>query len=109
MRIEGPIGEPCVKENSFKGYTSYMLQYLTYIDAVLSKQIYTLFMCEDLSKYPNGKERNSIRVFDYQGNPIKELLLEKDIEASSFYVDESTKKIYVLVPESDKPIWVYEM
>lgn len=109
IRIKGSIGEPCVKEVAFKCYTSYMLQYQTYIDAVLSKQIYTLYMCEDLSEYPNGKMRNSIRVFDYQANPIKELLLEKDIEASSFYVDESTKKIYVLVPDSDKPIWVYEM
>lgn len=109
IRIKGELGAPQVKEKVTSNSKSYILQYQTYVDAVLSKQIYALFLCEDLSKYPNGKKRNSIRVFDYLGNPQKELMLEKDLEASSFYVDEENRKIYIVVPESEKPIWVYEL
>lgn len=109
LRLKGQLGEPRVKERATTNSKSYMLQYQTYIDVVLAKQIYALFLCEDLSKYPNGKERNSIRVYDYYGNPQKELLLEDNLEPSSFYVDENSRKFYVMVPESEKPIWVYEL
>lgn len=108
-RIMGALGEPQIKESSSKGVSSYMLQYQTYVDAVLGENIYALFVCEDLSKYPNGTIKHSIRKYDYSGKPIEELLIDNNVEPSSMYVDEHEKKLYLLVPESETPIWIYDL
>lgn len=49
----------------------------------------------------NGDNR-IVRVgFDYDGNPVKELIMEDNLEATSFHVDELRKKMYVAVSDSE--------
>lgn len=109
IRVVGKLGLPHVEEKVTNAYTSYMLHYHTYSDMVLGDNMYALFKSYDMVNYPKGEHLNSVRVFDYDGNPVKELIMEDNLEATSFHVDEHRKKMYVAVSDSEKQIWEYEL
>ena len=109
IRVVGKLGLPHVEEKVTDAYTSYMLHYHTYSDLVFGENLYALFLCYDMANYPKGEHLKSVRVFDYDGNPVKELIMEDDPEATSFYVDEDRKRMYVAVSDSEEQIWVYEL
>lgn len=85
------------------------IHYSTYVDMCVKKRIYALYCGMDFSAIPPKEMGKSIRVFDLNGNPVKKYNLYANTNYSSIYADENAKKIYLIVPEEEKQIYVYDM
>ena len=83
-----------------------------YADVFVGKNnIYTIFeghTFKDIaSKKFNKEGGNRIRIFDLEGNPVKEYILDRYI--SGFIIDEETSSIICLDVNDDQPIIEYKM
>jgi hypothetical protein len=81
-----------------------------YSDVYVSDNtIYALFWGHSFKDVYNGKVKteggNRIQVFDTEGNPLKEYILDRRI--TGFYIDETNGKIIALDVNSDQPVIEY--
>lgn len=84
------------------------MDYYGYMDICLgSNYYYALFRGEECFNENKQDIQNVIRVFDKEGAPVQQLIFDKSIDPSSFYVDETSKKVYFTVPDSENQIFVY--
>ena len=108
--FEGNHGEPKIVVKHYNGYDTSGLNYIGYVDICCGeKYVYTLFRGEELFDKDSTDIENEVRVFDYNGKLIKKYGFEKSLDPSSFCVDEKNNKIYMVVPDEDKQIFVYSI
>ncbi len=105
--VLGKWGNPVLYKIGTMEMGSHILRYTTYMDLFVQNNIYGLFLGKDV----DDKEfyESSIRMFSLNGRPLKKYMIPENVEPTSFYVDEKRNKIYLLVPDSEKPIWVCDM
>lgn len=108
--FEGNHGEPKIVVKHYKNYDTYGLNYIGYLDICCrEKYVYTLFRGEELFDKDSTDIENEVRVFDYDGKLVKKYSFEKSLDPSSFCVDEKNNRIYMVVPDEDKQIFVYSI
>lgn len=105
--IMGNLGAPTMYEITFNGMTAQALRYTTYVDLFVHDNIYGLYMGDDSRNKENNE--HSIRMFALNGASMRKYMIPNGIEPNSIYVDEDHDEMYLLVPDSEKPVWKCKM
>lgn len=115
LKEELPIASVNIKNGTpqFSEKQSYAIPngIMGYSDIYVSDSaIFTLFWGSSLEDVHKGivthEGGNKIQVFDTEGNPLKEYILDRYI--TGFCIDETNNRLIALDTNSDQPIIVYE-
>lgn len=111
-KVVGPYGEPTLKELSMNGNPAYGVMFSGYRYAQFGNKtgnLYAFFRGESHLRNKEKDIENHLRVFNTNGELIKEYILDKNLYPNSFVVDEDKKCVIFVLPDNKNQFWKFNL